>query len=143
MLWGVETFIIAAWLTITPLSQFSDSTSVVLIEFSESMSIDSLLYPDNYKIFSTSNDKPWKIHKVGIVKELDSMACHPYGIIISDTSLVALVTERLPIKTEFIVSAKNLQDKAGNFLDSTKSVWFFFNGFAPNKFITPNVSLDK
>ena len=96
------------------------------------MSIDSLLYPDNYKIFSAANDKSWKIHKVGIVKELDS-------IIISDTSLVALVTERLPHKTEFIVSAKNLKDKAGNFLDSTKTVWFFFNGFAPNKFITPTV----
>lgn len=130
-----NTFIIAAWLTITPLAQFSDTTSVVLIEFSESMSSAGLLNPVNYKIVSVAN-KNFIIHKVGIVKELDS-------IIISDTSLVALVTERLPHKTEFIVCAKNLQDKAGNFLDSTKTVWFFFNGFAPNKFNTPTVGLSK
>jgi hypothetical protein len=135
MLWGVETFIIAAWLTITPLAQFSDTTSVVLIEFSESMNIEELLNPVNYEIVSAAN-KNFIIHKVGIVKELDS-------IIISDTSLVALVTERLPNKTEFLVSARNIKDKAGNYFDSTKTVWFFFNGFAPNKFITPTVSLSK
>jgi hypothetical protein len=129
-----ETFIIAALLTITSLAQFSDSTSVVLIEFSESMSIDGLLNPVNYKIVSTANQN-FTIHKIGIVSEIDS-------IIIPDTTLIALVTERLPHKTEFIVSAKNLQDKAGNYLDSTKTVWFFFNGFAPNKFKTPNLRLE-
>ena len=134
MLWGVETFIIAAWLTITPLAQFSDTTSVVLIEFSESMSIEGLLNPVNYKIVSAAN-KNFIIHKIGIVSEIDS-------IIIPDTTLIALVTERLPHKTEFIVSAKNLKDQSGNFLDSTKTVWFYFNGFAPNKFTTPNVSLE-
>jgi hypothetical protein len=134
MLWGVETFIIAAWLTITPLAQFSDTTSVVLVEFSESMSIEGLLNPVNYKIVSAAN-KNFIIHKIGIVSEIDS-------IIIPDTTLIALISERLPHKTEFIVSAKNLKDRSGNFLDSTKTVWFYFNGFAPNKFTTPNVSLE-
>ena len=95
------------------------------------MSIDGLLNPVNYKIVSAAN-KNFIIHKIGIVRRLDS-------IIILDTTLIALVTERLPHKTEFIVSAKNLKDKSGNYLDSTKTVWFYFNGFAPNKFVTPTV----
>jgi hypothetical protein len=143
MLWGVETFIIAAWLTITPLAQFSDTTSVILVEFSETMSVEELLNPDNYKVGTIdslatgqADSHFFEIYKIGIVSELDS-------IIISDTSLVALVTERIPHKTTFFVRAKNLKDRAGNFLDSTRTVFHFFNGFAPNKFTTPTVSLDK
>ena len=133
MLWGIETFIIAAWLTITPYAQFSDTTSVVLIEFSESMAVDVLLDVSNYRIVSAA-DEIFLIHKIGIVKEIDSL-------VIADTTLIALVTERLPHKTKFIVSAKNLKDISGNYLDSTKTVWFYFNGFAPNKFVTPTVRL--
>jgi hypothetical protein len=135
MLWGVETFIIAAWLTITPLAQFSDSTSVVLIEFSESMNSEGLLITSNYKIGIIDSSQFFLIHKIGIVSEIDS-------ITIPDTTLIALVTERLPHKTEFIVSAKNLKDISGNYLDSTKTVWFYFNGFAPNKFVTPAVRIE-
>lgn len=135
MLWGIETFIIAAWLTITPLAQFSDTTSVVLMEFSESMSSEGLLSTSNYKIGIIDSSQFFLIHKIGIVSEIDS-------ITIPDTTLIALVTERLPHKTEFIVSAKNLKDKSGNFLDSTKTAWFYFNGFAPNKFITPTVGIE-
>lgn len=135
MLWGIETFIIAAWLTITPLAQFSDTTSVVLIEFSESMSSEGLLNTSNYNIGIIDSSQFFLIHKIGIVSEIDS-------IIIPDTSLIALFTERLPHKTGFIVSAKNLKDRSGNFLDSTKTVWFYFNGFAPNKFTTPTVRIE-
>lgn len=130
-----NTFIIAAWLTITPLAQFSDTTSVILVEFSESMSIDSLLYPGNYSVISSVDKKSWRIYRVGLVHQLEED-------IIKDTSLIALVTERLPNKTEFLVKARNIKDKAGNYLDSTKTVWFYFNGFAPNKFVTPSVRLE-
>ena len=136
-------FVIGAWLTISTVmpsvAQWSDTTSVILLEYSEPMSMDSLLHSGNYMILTVDDGKVWKIHKVGLVKELkDSTG----NLVIADTTLVALVTERLPYRKHFEISAANVKDRAGNLVDPNhKTVWFFFNGFAPNKFPKPMVEI--
>ena len=138
-MWGTL-FLIAGWLTITPptFSQYSDTTNVILLEFSEPMAIDSLLYTGNYMVLcnDTSDHKIYRIHKVGIVRELDSIQ-------IADTTLIALITDRVPYRKSFNVFAKNIKDRAGNYIDSTKSVWFFHNGFVPNKLQIPGINLRR
>lgn len=131
-MWGIITFVIAAWVTPTALPQFSDTTSVVMLEYSESMSIDSLLYPGNYSIVDADSNH-YQIYKVGIIHQLED-------IIIPDTSLVAIVAERLPYRKEFTVRVNNVKDRAGNLIGKNHA-WFFFNGFAPNRIPTPGVGL--
>lgn len=129
-------FMVGAWLTITPPPQyFTDTTNVVLIEFSENMSIEGLLDVNNYSIVD-ENNKSWIIYRVGIVSELD-------GIIISDTSLVALVSERLAYRGEYTITAVNVKDKAGNVIEGNNSAWYFYNGFVPNRFETTPVNIGK
>lgn len=137
-------FVIGAWISIStvippPLAQWSDTTSVILIEYSEPMSIDGLLYSGNYKVLSNDDGKIWKIHKVKLVKSLkDSTG----NITIPDTTMIALITERLPYKKTFQISAANVKDRAGNLVDPNhRTVWLFYNGYAPNKFIKPKVEL--
>ncbi|MDY0082856.1 MAG: hypothetical protein RBR74_06725 [Ignavibacteriaceae bacterium] len=66
------------------------------------------------------------------------------SITISDTSLVALVTNRLPYRKNFEISVANVKDKAGNLIDPNhKSVWYFYNGYAPNKFPNTNVEIER
>ena len=59
-------FIIAGWLTITPLSDmevtysdsvniWTDTTSVILLEFSEPMDTAGLTNKNNYKVYDSSN----------------------------------------------------------------------------------------
>jgi hypothetical protein len=137
-------FVIGVWLTVstvmpTPMAQWSDTTSVILLEYNEPMSIDSLLHAGNYKILSVDDGKVWQIHKVGLVKELQDSTGN---LVIADTTLIALVTERLPYRESFEVSVVNVKDRAGNLIDPNhRTVWFFFNGFAPNKFPKPTVEL--
>jgi hypothetical protein len=130
-------FIIGAWLTITPpeFAQYSDTTSVILIEFSKPMSIDSLLYEGNYMVLyaDTTEHKIFRIYKVGIVTELDSIQ-------IADTTLVCLITEKLPYRKSYYVGAKNIGDREGNLINENKYVWFFFNGYVPNKYGSPVVN---
>lgn len=138
-MWGVYLFVVAAWITPSAFPQYSDTTSVILLEYSEPMSMDSLLYAGNYMVLTVDDGKVWKIHKVGLVKEIpDSLG----NIIISDTTLVALVTERLPYRKHFEISAANVKDRAGNLVDPDhKTVWFFFNGYNPNRIGTPMVEI--
>jgi len=127
-------FVVGAWLTITPPQQyFTDTTSVVLVEFSENMSMDGLLDIANYSIVDNDN-RSWQIYRVGIVEELDS-------IIIPDTSLVALVTERLAYRKEYTTTVVNVKDKAGNVIELENSGWYFFNGFTPS-IPVPTVDLE-
>lgn len=139
MIWGTI-FLIAGWITITPpdSSVFTDTTSVVLLEFSESLSIENLFSPENYSIIDADSliNKKYLVYRVGIIRELDNIQ-------IPDTSLIALITERLPYRRGFNISAKNLKDKSGNMIDKNKSVWFFFNGYAPNKFSADKTRVRK
>lgn len=129
-------FVIGAWLTITPPQQYwTDTTSVILVEFSENMSMDGLLDVANYSIVD-NDDKFWIIYRVGIVQELD-------GIIIPDTSLVALITERLAYRKEYTTTVVNVKDKAGNIIENENKGWYFYNGYVPNRVGTPSVNLEK
>lgn len=137
-------FVVGAWITIStvippPMAQWSDTTSVIVLEYSEPMSIDSLLYAGNYMVLSADDGKIWKIYKVGIVKQLQDSTGN---INLPDTTMVALVTERLPYRKSFNISADNVKDRAGNLVDPNhKTVWFFHNGYAPNKVNTPQVEI--
>lgn len=125
---------IGAWLTISPLSVQSDTTSVILLEFSETMSIEGLLNVSNYQI--TDSIKNYRIFSIGIVKSID-------GIQTKDTSLIALVSGRLPYRTEFWVIVTGVKDKAGNLIGDKNKAWFYFDGFRPNRIPTPSVMLNK
>lgn len=129
----LETFLIAAWITVSALPQYSDTTSIMLLEFSEPMSKDSLFYVGNYSIVDQDNNS-YKIYKVGIVKNIDSVE-------VEEATLIALIAERLPYRKEYTVTANNLKDLAGNKLGDLNKAWHFFNGFAPNKIQKPEVIL--
>lgn len=126
--------LLGAWLTISILPQQSDTTSVILVKFSETMSIEGLLDVSNYKI--TSEGTEYKIYKIGVVNKIDDVTP-------KDTSMVALITERLPYRKEFLVAVKNVKDKAGNVIGAKNTAWFYFNGFAPNKVAIPTIELKK
>lgn len=126
--------LIGAWITISVFAQQTDTTSMVLLEFSETMSIEDLLDVSNYKI--TSEGTEYKIYKIGIVNKIEDITP-------KDTSMVVLITERLPYKKEFFVTVENVKDKAGNKIGEHNKAWFYFNGFAPSKLETPRVDLKK
>jgi len=134
-MWGTL-ILVGAWLTITPPQQYwTDTTSVIMVEFSENMSIEGLRTVSNYSIVDDEN-KTWKIYRIGIVSELDS-------IIIPDTSLVALITERLAYRKVYTITAVNVKDKAGNVIEDNNWGVYFFNGYVPNRIGTPTVDLTK
>jgi len=112
-----------------------DTTSTIVLSFSEPMNIEGLLTASNYSITDEQN-KTYPIYKVGIVKAVD-------GVLINDTSKVALITKRLPYRMNFMVRAFKVKDKAGNEISSKNTAWFFFNGFAPNKISIPIVQMKK
>lgn len=141
---GLEIFVVAGWLTITPIAEmqvkypadslynWNDTTSVVLIEFDSNMDTDGLRDTANYKLITTSDSKQYKIYKIGIVNYIDS-------ITIRDTSLVALITERLPYRKEFTVTVQGVKNKKGIFIGGHNIDWFFFDGYVPNKIRSPQV----
>ena len=143
----LELFVIGAWLTITPMSAisvqyepdsihiFTDTTSVILVEFNENMSVEGLRDVNKYVLKDESN-KIYNIYKIGIVNVLDS-------IVIRDTSVVVLITERLEYRKEYTVTVTGVKDKAGNFIQNKNTGWFFYNGYAPNKFITPIIDMTR
>lgn len=120
-------FLIAGWAATsevytTPIdsSYFNDSTSVVLLEFNENMSLEGLRDLNNYVLIDQDSVR-WQIRRIGIVGRLDST-------IIKDTSVVALLVPRLDYRKEYKVRVTNVKDKAGNFISKDNQGWFFFNG---------------
>lgn len=146
-MWFLELFVIGAWLIIIPVSAMTlkfepadsiynwvDTASVVLVEFNENMSTEGLRDVNNYRMFDKdSNDV--KIYNIGIVNMLD-------GYQIADTSLVALITEKLLNKNEYNVIVSNVKDKSGNLIGDKNTGWFYFNGYVPNKIPAPIVDWD-
>ena len=136
----MEIFIVAAWLTITPLAEiqidslynWNDSTSVILIEFDDNMQTEGLRDTANYKLFTANDNRHYKIYKIGIVNYIDSVT-------IRDTSLVALITERLPHRKEFTVTVQGVRNKAGLLIGGHNIEWFYFDGYVPNKIRSPQV----
>ena len=118
--------LLGAWATPTPPQeyyQYTDTSTVVMIEFSQPMSMDGLLDADNYQVIDM-NGNLVKIYKVGLIDELD-------GISITDTTLVALVTAKVKYKTSYTVYAWNVKNNKGIEIQDKNEGWFFFNGFTP------------
>lgn len=140
------TFLISVWFVISniippAIAQWSDTTSVILLKFSEPMSMDSLLFAGNYKVQLDNSQEVFSIYKIGLLKEEQDSAGN---IVNSDTSKIVLVTERLPYKKTFIISASNVKDRAGNLIDSEhKAVWYFHNGYTPDKLTEPEVEINR
>lgn len=134
-MWGTL-FVIAGWLTITPMSQmdityqdsvdiWTDTTSVILVEFSEPMSKQGLTDKNNYRVYD-STATSIRIYKVGIVTQLEDIVIH-------DTTLVALFTKRIDVKKAYSVQVSNVKDRAGNTIGEDNEAWFYFNGYVPSK----------
>lgn len=146
-MWGTL-FLIAGWLTITPLSAmdveyrdsidiWTDTTSVLLLEFSEPMDTAGLTNKNNYKVYDSTNTIV-KIYRVGIVKSIDDAPGSP-PIVVSEvgTEVVALQTKRFPSNGKYKIEVFNVKDLAGNVIGADNHYTFYFNGFVPHRFTTP------
>jgi len=142
--WGTL-FVIAGWLTITPMSQmdityqdsidvWTDTTSVILVEFSEPMSKEGLTNRYNYRVYD-STATSIRIYRVGIVTQLEDIELH-------DTTMVALITKRINVKKAYSVQVFNVKDRAGNTIGEDNEGWFYFNGYVPSKPL-PNLQWRK
>ena len=133
----LTTFLIGAWLTITPPTGFvTDSTSVMLLEFNESMSTTGLFDDENYSI-TDGNGNSIPIYNIEIVDTID-------GIVIPDTTLIALLIPKAQYKRTYTTTVNNLVDKNGRALNTEKNTgWFYYSGFAPNLISVPNIGVRK
>jgi len=133
-MWGTV-FVVGMWLTPTPvintniiyadsLYHWRDTTSLILVEFSEPMSTDSLLYVNNYKLYDSTNTSI-KIYKIGIVKVLD-------GDTVKHRTVIALIAKRIDVKKAYSVQVFNVRDLAGNVIGEDNEAWFYFNGYKPS-----------
>lgn len=130
-------FLIGAWLTITPPTGFvTDSTSVMLLEFNESMSTTGLFDENNYSITdSKGNSIP--IYQIGIVDTID-------GMVIPDTSLIALLIPKATYKTAYTTVVNNLVDKNNRELNTEKNTgWYYHSGFHSNLITVPPIYIRK
>lgn len=130
-------FLIAAWLTITPPTGFvTDTTSVMLLEFNESMSTTGLFDENNYSITDDHNNSI-PIYQIEIVDTID-------GIVIPDSSLIALLIPKATYKRSYTTVVNNLTDKDGTAINTEKNTgWYYHSGFAPNLIDVPNLQIRK
>lgn len=122
-------------------AQWTDTTSVIMLKFSEPMKIEGLLNPDNYQVKTFGENKFWQIYNVGLVNSYrDSSG----NVIQGDSSSIVLVVEKLPYKKTYEITANNVEDKAGNIINPEgKKILYYFNGYAPEKFPNNTVNFDK
>lgn len=76
--------------------QYNDSTSIILIKFSEKMSITGLRNTENY-------NKQILIYKIGLVTKFDNTT-------VTDTSAIALITKKINDNKVHKISISNLKD---------------------------------
>ncbi len=131
-------FVIGAWLTITPPSELvTDSTNVFLVSFSREMDVTTILDINNYSIVDNDN-KSYEIYSAYLLSTLDNQ------IVIPESSLVALVIEKLQYRKEYTTTVFGVRDKAGTIIDTVGGNnigWYFFNGYLPNIYEPPIVNL--
>lgn len=130
----MKTIIFIIFSIITINAQYSDTTSIITMTFNESMSIEGLLDTNNYSVIDETG-KSWKIHRIGIVREID-------GQVISDTSIIAIITERLAYNKQYRITANNVKDKAGNTIANYNWALIYFQGYKPS-IKTPTVNIRK
>jgi hypothetical protein len=140
-MWETTLFLIGAWLTITPpADMLTDSTSVMLLEFNQSMSTAGLFDEENYSITDNlGNAIP--IYQIQI---LDTLIDGAGGISIPDTSLIALQIPKGVFKRSYTTVVSNLTDKDGTAINAEKNTgWYYHSGFAPNLIDVPNLQIRK
>lgn len=128
-------FLIAAWLTITPMPQTTDTTSVFLCEFSRIMSNEGLLDTANYELTDEAM-REYLVYDVDVVYVLD-------GDSVLYTTLVALTTEKVYPARLYTITVTNVTDENSNPIEGKNSDTQYFKGFVPNKYEAPNVRMRK
>src|SRR5574338_276764 len=113
--------LIAAWITITPLPQQSPDNSVMLVEFRIDALDAEIMYLNNYELVDQNNNAV-DLLAIDSISELD-------GIVIDNTKIVAITTERLKQKTSYTLIFRQ------------NTAWFYYNGFVPNIISTPAVEV--
>lgn len=111
-----------------------DTTSTIVLTFSEPMKQWDLSVLDNYKV-TDSKGKVIPVYSTG----------YSLDWIQKDSGLIkiALLLPRLQYKETYIFIVSNVRDLAGNFIGDQNTVSFFFNGFAPDKISIPIVQMKK
>lgn len=115
-------------------AQYSDTTSLITLTFSESMSIEGLLDTTNYSVIDEIGNR-WKVYQIGIVKAIGNQ-------VINDTSTVVLITKRLAYKRQYRITAQNVKDKAGNLIKENNWSLFYYYGYKPSMG-KPNVNFSR
>lgn len=110
--------VVAFMLNVSGFCQFSDSTSIVKIDFNESMNVESLQSEDDYSI----KDESGMIKKVFAVYKVSS-----------DSQSVAIVCERLENNAEYLIEVRNVKDRAGNIIGNKNNALFVAKFFRPDK----------
>lgn len=140
-MWETTLFLIGAWLTITPPADLlTDSTSVMLLEFNQSMSTTGLFDEENYNITDNlGNAIP--IYQISIIDTID-------GIIISDplpdSSLIALQIPKGVFKRTYTTVVNNLTDKTGREINTNYNRGSYYHvGYLPNLIDMPTLHIRK
>lgn len=136
-----DTLIVAAWITITPFTEHSDSTSVVLMEFSRPVGGIELFNTENYVIMLEDSSKLFEVYSIKVVEQLDCIhGTEP--IILADTVLIAIITERLKPKNNYRFNAYNLKRKTGTIIPSHPNDYRqYFGGYHNNLFKLDSIKI--
>lgn len=102
----------------------TDTTSLIKLQFSEPMLLSSLT-KDKFSVFDSL--KQYKIYRLFVIA--------------SDTSAVALETERLHYKTIITVKADSVKDKAGNLIKDENKTFLIFNGLDTSRVKKPIIKV--
>lgn len=107
-------------------SNFTDSTSVLVLSFSEPMNLKNSYGPSGIR--NVSNYSVFEISTLNAVKIYRSMLVTKIGDTVIDTTKqtpVGLVLERLNYQTMYRVRVINITDTAGNIIDPAHNSWDF------------------
>lgn len=140
-MWETTLFLIGAWLTITPPADLlTDSTSVMLLEFNQSLSITGLFDEENYSITdNVGNTIP--IYQIQI---LDTLIDGAGGVSIPDTSLIALQIPKGVFKRSYTTVVNNLIDKTGREINTNYNTgWYYHIGYLPNLIDVPSLQIRR
>lgn len=120
--------IFAFLLNVSGFAQFSDSTSVVRLDFSETMNVETLQDENNYSI----KDEFGSFKKVYAVYKTTN-----------DSQSVAIICERLENNVEYLIEVRNVKDRAGNVIGDKNGVSLVARFFRPELKKPKGFSIEK
>lgn len=147
-------FLIGFWLTLTPIENMDvtffdtidvrpDTTSTILIELSRPIDTTGLNNFQNYKIYDSTNTIV-NVYRVGIVSIIDDTPPSPPIIVDSvGTAIILLQTKRFNYRAAYRMEIFNVKDLDGNVIGNKNTASFYFNGFVPNRILSPTVEIKK